>query len=73
MNKPAAQWTLASVVTKKVALAQVDDNAAMMMEEVVVQVGSGEEQLGCCGTRVEEVEVGEEGARSETWLFRSCP
>ena len=23
--------------------AQVDDNAAMMMEEVVVQVGSGEE------------------------------
>jgi len=34
---------LASVVTKKVALAQVDDNAAMMMEEVVVQVGSGEE------------------------------
>lgn len=51
----------------------MDDNAAMMMEEVVVQVGSGEEQLGCCGTRVEEVEVGEEGARSETWLFRSCP
>ena len=43
MNKPAAQWTLASVVTKKVALAQVDDNAAMMMEEVVVHLGSGEE------------------------------
>jgi hypothetical protein len=34
---------LASVVTKKVALAQVDDNAAMMMEEVVVHLGSGEE------------------------------